>query len=151
MPLRTHATAPEPGTPAADGKFLRVDGAPFLVRGVSYGAFAPRRDGQHFPERAQIRRDCALMVRAGINTIRTYTLPPRDLLDTAAEYGLRVMAGLAWPQHVAFLDDRQLRANILRNIGRQAKAAARHPAVLLMAIGNEIPPAVVRWHGRARV
>src|SRR5262249_59658885 len=28
---------------------------------------------------------------------------------------------------------------------------ADHPAVLAMAVGNEIPPGVVRWHGRVRV
>ena len=39
-----------------DGKFLRVAGERFLVRGVSYGTFAPRHDGQQFPERAHIRR-----------------------------------------------------------------------------------------------
>jgi GT2 family glycosyltransferase/sugar lactone lactonase YvrE len=27
----------------------------------------------------------------------------------------------------------------------------RHPAVLMFALGNEIPPGVVRWHGRVRV
>ena len=26
-----------------------------------------------------------------------------------------------------------------------------HPAVLMFALGNEIPPGVVRWHGRVRV
>ena len=29
----------------AEGKFLRVNGEPFLVRGVAYGTFAPREDG----------------------------------------------------------------------------------------------------------
>ena len=28
---------------------------------------------------------------------------------------------------------------------------ASHPAALLFAVGNEIPPGVVRWHGRLRV
>src|SRR5213075_1391954 len=26
-----------------------------------------------------------------------------------------------------------------------------HPAVLMFALGNEVPPGVVRWHGRSRV
>src|SRR5207237_1125490 len=26
-----------------------------------------------------------------------------------------------------------------------------HPAVLMFALGNEIPPGIVRWHGRLRV
>ncbi|HKE88069.1 MAG TPA: glycosyltransferase [Vicinamibacterales bacterium] len=134
-----------------NGKFLRVNDARFLIRGVSYGTFAPRHDGLPLPERSQVRRDCALMVRAGINAIRTYTVPPPDVLDVAAEYGLRVLAGLAWPQHVAFLDDRRLRRDIIRSIGTQARAVANHPALLLIAIGNEIPPSVVRWHGAREV
>jgi GT2 family glycosyltransferase len=135
----------------ADGKFLRANGEPFLVRGVAYGTFAPRTDGHLFPELAQVRNDFAMMTEAAINTVRTYTLPPGDVLDAAAEHGLRVFAGLAWPQHVAFLDDRRLRREIVRLIREQARTLSGHPALLLTAIGNEIPPAVVRWHGKRRV
>ena len=135
----------------AEGKFLRVNGEPFLVRGVAYGTFAPREDGHLFPEPAQVRSDFAMMADAAINTVRTYTLPPGDVLDAAAEHGLRIFAGLAWPQHVAFLDDRRLRREILRLVREQARTLSGHPALLLTAIGNEIPPAVVRWHGQCRV
>ena len=31
------------------------------------------------------------------------------------------------------------------------RALASHPAVLMFAVGNEIPPSVVRWHGQARI
>ena len=41
-----------------------------------------------------------------------YTPPRRDLLDEAARHGLRVMVGLPWSQHIAFLDDRALRREI---------------------------------------
>jgi GT2 family glycosyltransferase len=91
------------------------------------------------------------MAACGINTVRTYTAPPPDLLDAAQAHGLRVMAGLAWAQHTAFLEDRLFRRDILRTISIQARALARHPAVLLTAVGNEIPPSVVRWHGPARI
>ncbi len=104
-----------------------------------YGAFAPRADGYNFPERRLIDRDFHLMAGAGINTVRTYTTPPLDLLDLAGEHGLRVMAGLAWSQHVAFLDDRHLRRTIRREIGARARDIADHPALLLTALGNEIP------------
>src|SRR5262249_26794367 len=105
--------------PSSRGKFLIVGEESWLVRGVSYGSFAPRHDGHQFPERDQIDRDFGLMVDAGVNTVRTYTVPPPDLLDAASEHGLRVMAGVTWPQHVAFLDDRHLQRNILRDIGAQ--------------------------------
>ena len=138
-------------TPSSRGKFLVVDDEPLLIRGVSYGSFAPRDDGHEFPEREQVARDFRLMADAGVNAVRTYTVPPEDVLDAASEHGLRVMAGVTWPQHVAFLDDRHLQRNILRDIHAQVRSIARHPALLLTAIGNEIPPAVVRWHGRRRV
>jgi len=133
------------------GKFLRVSGEDFLVRGVAYGTFAPRRDGHQFPESLSVRRDFDLMRAAGINTVRTYLVPPLDVLDIAAETGLRVMAGVSWPQHVAFLDTHSLRRNIIRSIGEQLRPIANHPALLLAALGNEIPAGIVRWHGRRRV
>jgi GT2 family glycosyltransferase len=139
------------GPASAAGKFLRVANDPFLIRGVAYGSFAPRPDGHEFPAPAQVRRDFGLMAAAGINTVRTYTAPPADVLDAANAHGLRIMAGLAWAQHIAFLEDRHLRRDILRTIAAQAREMARHPALLLTAIGNEIPPSVVRWHGRAKI
>ena len=33
------------------------------------------------------------MAASGINAVRTYTVPPRWLLDTAQRHGLRVLAG----------------------------------------------------------
>ena len=153
MPVRMIATpsAERAPMPRVKGKFLQVHGGPFLVRGVAYGTFAPRRDGQLFPESDQIHRDFSLMSLAGINTVRTYTAPPPDLLDAAAERGLFVVAGLAWPQHVAFLDNRDLCREIRRGVVADVRSIAVHPALLLTAVGNEIPPPIVRWHGRRRI
>src|SRR5207249_8999890 len=80
-----------------------------------------------------------------------YTPPRPDLLDEAAEHGLRVLVGLPWSQHVAFLDDFRLKREIRRDLTRTVRELGRHPSVLMFAIGNEIPPGVVRWHGRLRV
>ncbi len=136
---------------ATDGKFLRVANERFLVKGVTYGTFAPDADGYQFPSATQIAEDFRLMAGLGINTIRTYTMPRRELLDAAALHGLRVMVGLPWSQHVAFLDNRSLRRQIRRDLAAKVRELGDHPAVLVFALGNEIPPGVVRWHGRRRI
>ena len=136
---------------ATDGKFLRAGDERFLVKGVTYGTFAPDADGYQFPPIHQIASDFRQMAELGINTVRTYTAPRRDLLDAAAGEGLRVMVGLPWSQHVAFLDDRSLKRTIRRELTAKVAELGDHPAVLTFALGNEIPPGVVRWHGRMRV
>jgi GT2 family glycosyltransferase len=133
------------------GKFLQHRGAPLLVKGVSYGTFAPDLEGWQFPARAQVRRDFALMAEHGINTVRLYTPPPMWLLDEAAGQGLCAMIGLPWPQHFALLDDRSASRRIRKTIDEEVRRLAPHDAVLLFAIGNEVPASIVRWHGRERV
>ena len=135
----------------ADGKFLRAGNERFLVKGVSYGTFAPDPQGHQFPSASRVAEDFHRMVELGINTVRVYTPPPMELLDEAARHGLRVIVGLPWQQHTAFLDDRGLARTIRRELVAQVRSLASHPAALLFALGNEIPAGVVRWHGRRRV
>ena len=87
------------------GKFLFAGADKFLPKGVSYGTFAPDARGDQFPALSQVRADFTQMRTLGVNTVRTYTVPGPDILDAAADAGLRVMVGLPWSQHVAFLDD----------------------------------------------
>ena len=68
----------------ADGKFLRAGDERFLVKGVTYGTFAPDAEGYQFPPLAQVADDFRQMAELGINTVRTYTPPRRELLDEAA-------------------------------------------------------------------
>ncbi|HVB38743.1 MAG TPA: glycosyltransferase, partial [Vicinamibacterales bacterium] len=151
VPAAAPARTPIGQPMATDGKFLRAGDARFLVKGVAYGTFAPDARGRQFPAPERIATDFAMMEALGLNTVRVYTPPDRDLLDLAAAHGLRVMVGLPWTQHVAFLDDRRLRHDIRRQLVDQVRALAHHPAALLFALGNEIPSGVIRWHGRRRV
>lgn len=134
-----------------DGKFLADAAGRYLVKGVTYGTFAPDADGHQYPQLARVRADFAQMAAAGINTVRLYTPPREEILDAAAEAGLRAIIGLPWPQHVAFLDDAALVRSTRRGIAEQVRRLGAHPAAMLFGVGNEIPPAVVRWHGRERV
>ncbi|MBP7777612.1 MAG: glycosyltransferase [Acidobacteria bacterium] len=133
------------------GKFLEVGGRRFLVKGVTYGTFAPETSGRQYPSPARVQDDFAAMAAAGVNTVRTYTPPPDDVLDAAERHGLRLMIGLPWTQHVAFLDEAALARRVRREVAAAVARLAGHPATLLFAVGNEIPPGVVRWHGAARV
>lgn len=133
------------------GKFFFVDGEKFFLKGVTYGPFAPASHGAPFPEQPLLKRDFALMRELGANAFRTFTVPPRWLLDLAGEYGLRVIVGIPWAEHVAFLDSPLLRREIARTIAEGVRACHGHPAVLACLVGNEIPPDIARWHGAARV
>ena len=65
------------------------------------------------------------MAANGINAVRTYTVPPRWLLDLALEHGLCVMVGLPWEQHVTFLDEPRPRRVDRASASRPACAPAR--------------------------
>ncbi|MGE0704736.1 MAG: glycosyltransferase, partial [Vicinamibacterales bacterium] len=134
-----------------NGKFLDVDGQRFFVKGVTYGTFAPDASGLQFPPLDRAASDFAAMAASGINTVRTYTPPTGAMLDRAMQHGLRTMVGLAWPQHIAFLDDVSLTRRIRQQIAADVRRLASHPSALLFALGNEIPAGVVRWHGARRI
>jgi len=135
-----------PVGPRVNGKFLEVDGRRYLVKGVTYGTFAPDQTGGQYPPLEQIDEDFRLMAQAGLNTVRVYTVPELALLDTAMRHGLRVMVGVPWTQHVAFLGDRRLTRGIRQQIASTVRALGSHPAVLMFAVGNEIPASVVRGY-----
>src|SRR5262245_7677100 len=98
-----------------------------------------------------VETDLDLMTRVGANTLRTFTVPPRWLLDLAAARGLRVLVGVPWAEHVCFLDSKKLTREIRATIAQAAETCADHPAVAAMLIGNEIPSDIVRWYGARRI
>ncbi len=137
--------------PSAVGKFLFNSGKKILIKGVSYGTFRPDEHGNEFRDRGRVKRDFALISAHGMNAVRTYTAPPRWLLDLACQHRLRVMVGLPWEQHVAFLDDKSRSRDIRKRVRAAVRLLAGHPAVLCFAIGNEIPAPIVRWYGARRI
>jgi O-antigen biosynthesis protein len=133
------------------GKFFYLNDDKFVLKGVTYGPFAPSADGAPFPERRKVELDFSLISELGANTLRTFTPPPKWLLDRAAVYGLRVIAGIPWAQHIAFLDSRRTQAEIRKMIAQSASAGRGHAAVFAYLVGNEISPEIVRWYGAKRV
>lgn len=137
--------------PFAQGKFISLGQDKFYVRGVTYGPFRPNAAGSEYHDAEHVDRDFRQMAALGINSVRTYTVPPRWLLDAAWEYGLRVLVGLAWEQHTAFLDDKRRAADIEARVRSGVRKCGSHPAVLGFTVGNEIPSSIVRWYGRRRI
>lgn len=139
------------GRVSVRGKFLAVGDERFDIKGVTYGPFRPDDSGNEYGPRDRVADDFAKIAANGFNTVRLYTVPQRWLLDEAAAHGLRVMVGLPWEQHIAFLETRAQARAIERGVREGVRACAEHPAVLAFAIGNEIPASIVRWHGRRRI
>jgi O-antigen biosynthesis protein len=134
-----------------EGKFFFAGDDKLYVKGVTYGPFAPGRHGAQFPPEATVAEDFRQMAEIGVNTVRVFTPPPIWVLGLAAKAGLRVLAGIPWSQHVAFLDDREIQSQILRSVAATVAELKGHPAIFAYLIGNEVPPDMIRWHGRKRV
>jgi len=134
-----------------DGKFLAVGDRRLRLQGVTYGPFAPNPQGEPFPAPGRVARDFALMQGAGVNSVRTYCTPPEWFLDLADEAGLSVFMDIPWAKHLCFLDDREACAQAREAVRRAATRGSTHPSVVAYSIGNEIPPDVVRWHGKRRI
>jgi O-antigen biosynthesis protein len=140
----------------ADGKHLEADGRPFRVRGVTYGSFQRRNDGALFPESLQIKQDLCDIVHAGFNTVRTYDLPPPEVIDIAAELGLKVIVGLHYDDWRQTTEGSSRHGRQVLDAGRRAVAEAMQgcagrPEVLAISVGNEVPADLVRLHGAGQI
>ena len=151
LPLLPCATAGALAPIRVSGKFFFTGDEKFFVKGVTYGPFPMASHGKQFPECDVVVRDFRMMAEMGATVVRVFTVPPVWLLDRAAEAGLRVLVGLPWSQHVAFLDNRKIQGEILRSVTDAVHGLGRHSAIFAYLIGNEIPPDMVRWHGAQRV
>ncbi|MDX2165657.1 MAG: glycosyltransferase [Deltaproteobacteria bacterium] len=141
----------EAGRLSARGKFFFRGAEKQFLQSVTYGPFAPGEDGTQFPRPALAQRDFALMRELGANAIRTFTVPPTWLLDLAGQFGLGVLVGLPWTEHVAFLESPRVVAEVRGAVRDGVRRCQRHPAIQAYFVGNEIPPDIVRWLGAERV
>ncbi|HXT58298.1 MAG TPA: glycosyltransferase [Pirellulales bacterium] len=136
--------------PKIEAKFLRVNGRRFWAKGVTYGSFAANDEGEPFPPFAQLRDDFAQMREAGINTVRLYAPPSDRIADAAADAGLHLIPDICWGPRYCQIDEPEV-GKLFSWTREHARRLAGHPAMLMYSIGNEIPPLMVRWYGRARI
>ena len=146
-----HAPLSESEKVSLRGRSFFIGKEKFFLKGVTYGPFSPNRDGIPFPDAGRLEQDFALMTELGANCLRTFTPPPVWLMDLAASYGLRIIVGIPWAQHISFLDSTRTQAEVRKTIIRSVEGCRQHPSVFAYLIGNEIPPEIVRWHGAEHI
>ena len=130
-----------------DGKFFRLDGKKFYVKGLTYGPFAPNAQNEPFAAPDQTAADFAQIREMGANLVRVYDTPPRWLLDLAHEHTLKVLIDIPWDQKSCFLDSARTKLKVRKIVCRAVTDCARHPAVFAFSVVNEIPSDIIRWSG----
>jgi O-antigen biosynthesis protein len=134
-----------------DGKFFRLGESKFPVKGVAYGPFRSRDNGECFPDPAQARLDLVAITELKANVIRIYTMPPRWLLDLALELGLKFLVDVSWSKNRCFLDSNQLKEEAREAVRNTVLGCVGHAAIFAYSVVNEIPPDIVRWSGPQQV
>jgi O-antigen biosynthesis protein len=139
-----------PDRPMIRGKYFFIGPQKIYVRGVCFGPLSSTA-GEELGNPQVVAADFRRMKALNINCVRTYVVPERWFLDLAFDFGLLVLVGIPWSQHVAFLHDSSLLKDIERTIAGSVSRLRGHPSVLGYAIGSEIPASIVRWHGPRKV
>lgn len=151
-PHRLHALPRPRPRPTVRGPFLFEGERKLVLRGVTYGTFAADEAGDLHPSRERIRADFEAMAAAHVNCVRVYTPPPDRLLEEAERAGLRVLVGIHWGGESCDFDDPELLRRAERAVRETVERCRRFAHVVVgYLIGNEIPPLVVRFHGRRTI
>jgi len=131
-PTRTPTPTPTTGvrvTGTQGAWQLTVDGAPWLVKGVTYG-----------PSNAEAPTYMADIAGMGVNTVRTWgtDASSRTLFDAARAHGIRVVAGLWLDQGADYVHDSTYKTDTLASITKTVTAYRNDGALLMWDVGNEV-------------
>jgi hypothetical protein len=120
-------TTDSPVVTVSERKIL-VNNQPYLIKGVCYHPVPKGSDQRSFEKLTQ---DLALMVEAGINTIRVYSpIDDKAVLDEIAAAGIKVIMGFGYNQEGNF---DILSGSFINYINTYKN----HNAILLWELGNE--------------
>jgi hypothetical protein len=109
---------------------LTVNGAPWQVKGITYGPPAQAADGYV--------RDLKNM---GVNTIRVWGVDQTNtpiLVDTAARYGIKVIVGEWLNQGADYVNDTAYMNSVKTSIVNDVNLLKGHQGVLMWDVGNEV-------------
>jgi glycosyltransferase involved in cell wall biosynthesis len=145
------SSAATPTRIRADGKFFSAGSHRWLLKGLTYGPFAPNTAGEPFPDMRQLHNDFAQIRELGSNAIRVYHEPSLAFVDAALEHDLRVFIDIPWEKHRCFFEDWSAQETARRTARETARRLGKHPGVFALSVVNEIPNDVVRFYGHRRV
>lgn len=111
-----------------EGRKIMVNNSPYLIKGICYHPVPKGSSERSF---ASIDQDLALMVEAGINTIRVYApIDDSIVLDKINAAGIKLIVGFGYNQGGVF----DIASGSLLEYVEKYKT---HPAILLWELGNE--------------
>lgn len=134
------AAAPPYGLSAgASGKNILVNGKPFVIRGAAYTLSYP--ECNHFTQiPAEVyEKDLRLMKKAGINTLRTYDVPPPFFLDLVEKHGLKIIVQVDYVGYWTKYDSEKERKALIDEAVSHVKANKHRKCILMWAIWNDAP------------
>ncbi len=110
------------------GRQIMVDGSPYLIKGICYNPVPKGSDKRDF---SNLNQDLALMVEAGINTIRVYQpIDDKAVLDEIHAAGIKVIMGFGFDQGGKF-------DMVSGTFIDYVNTYKDHKAILLWELGNE--------------
>ena len=134
-----------------DGKFFRLKGELWPLKGVAYGPFGQDPKIDAFASKERTHKDFELIRSAGFNALRVYHVPPQWFMDMAQDHALKLWVDLQWGQHHAFLDSKRNRQKIRKDIAFKVRQIGNHSSIFALCIGNEISSELIRWQGASNV
>jgi exo-beta-1,3-glucanase (GH17 family) len=110
------------------GRKILVDGSHYVIKGICYNPVPKGSDQRSFDT---LTADLALMVEAGVNTIRVYTpIDDKAVLDEIHAAGLKVIMGFGYNQDGNY----DIRSGTIIDFINTYKD---HDAILMWELGNE--------------
>jgi len=108
---------------------LSVNGAPWQVKGLTYG-----------PPASAAPAYMANLKKMGVNTLRTWGTDATSapLLNSAAAYGLKVINGFWLNQGADYVNDSAYKSSTLASIVQWVNTYKNNPGVLMWDVGNEV-------------
>jgi hypothetical protein len=107
---------------------ILVDGSPYLIKGICYNPVPKGSNQRSFDT---LTEDLAIMVEAGVNTIRVYSpIDDKAVLDEIDAAGLKVIMGFGYRQDGNY----DIHSGSITNFINTYK---NHDAILMWELGNE--------------